>query len=95
MLHHVVKRRSIVLTVVVEVEKLRHVLGRTSRVTRVREASVGVSQLIKEGVNHGFNGGQALCRCVFEELGNEIDGAWVGLAEDLVGWVSKNSGCKQ
>ena len=82
-LHHVVEGKNIVLTVVVEVEELRHVLGRTSRVARVGEASVGISQLIEEGVNHGFNGGQTLCRCVFEKLGNEIDGAWVGLAEDL------------
>lgn len=76
---------------VVEVEELRHVLGRTSRVARVRESSVRVSQLIEEGVNHGLNGGQTLCRCVFEELGNEIDGAGVGLTEDLFELVSKNS----
>lgn len=68
---------------VVEVEELRHVLGGTSRVARVRESGVGVSQLVEEGVNHGFNGGQTLCRRVLKELGNEIDGTRVSLAEDL------------
>lgn len=68
---------------VVEVEELRQILGCTSRVTRIGESSVGVSQLIEEGVDHGLDGGQTLCRCVFEELRNEIDGAGIGLAEDL------------
>ena len=68
---------------VVEVEELRHVLGGTSRVTGVRESGVGVSQLVEEGMNHGFNGGQTLCRRVLKELGNKIDGTGVGLAEDL------------
>jgi len=69
--------------VVVEVEQLGHVLGGTSRVTGIRETSVGISQLIKEGVNHGLNGRQTLCRCVLEKLGNEVDGAGISLAEDL------------
>jgi hypothetical protein len=82
MLHHIVTK-IVFLTVVVEVEQLRHVLGGTSRVARIRESGVGVSQLVEEGVDHGFNGGQTLCRRVFEELGDKIDGTWVGLAEDL------------
>ena len=75
--------KKIFLTMVVEVEELRHVLGGTSRVARVGESGVGVSQLVEEGVNHGFNGGQTLCRRVLKELGNEIDGTRVSLAEDL------------
>lgn len=78
-----IQRGLVTRTVVVEVEQLGHILGGTSRVTRVREASVGVSQLIEEGVDHGFNGRQTLCRCVLEKLGNEVDGAGVSLAEDL------------
>lgn len=70
---------------VVEVEELRQVLGCTSRVTRIGESSVRVSQLIEEGVDHGLDSGQTLCRCVFEKLRNEIDGAGIGLAEDLFG----------
>jgi hypothetical protein len=81
--------------VVVEVEELRQVLGCTSRVTRIRESSVRVSQLIKEGVDHSLDSGQTLCRCVFEKLRNEIDGAGIGLAEDLFGSVSKDSECDQ
>lgn len=81
----------LLLTVVVEVEELRHVLGGASWVARIRESGVGISQLIEEGVNHGFNGGQALCRRVLEELGNEIDGTGIGLAEDLLKCVSGNS----
>lgn len=71
------------LTVVVEVEEFRHVLGGTSRVAGVRESGVGISQLVEEGMDHGFNGGQTLCRRVLKELGNKIDGTGVGLAEDL------------
>lgn len=69
---------------VVEVEELGHVLGGTSGVTRIRESGVGISQLVEEGVNHGFDGRQTLCRCVLEELGNKINGTGVCLAEDLM-----------
>jgi hypothetical protein len=86
MLHHIVTEK-VFLTVVVEVEQLRHVLGGTSRVARIGESSAGVSQFIEEGVDHGFNGGQTLCRRVLEELGDKINGTWVGLAEDL--WTCK------
>jgi len=71
------------LTVVVEVKEFRHVLGGTSWVARIRESGVRISQLVEEGMNHGFNGGQTLRRRVLEKLGNEIDGTGISLAEDL------------
>jgi hypothetical protein len=80
---HIIITEIVLLTMVVEVEELRHVLGGTSWVARIRESGVRISQLVEEGVDHGFNGGQTLCRRVLEKLRNEIDGTGVGLAEDL------------
>ena len=64
-----------VLTVVVEVEKLRHILGCSARVTGIRESGVGIPQLVKEGMDHSFNSRQTLRRSVFEKLGNKVNSA--------------------
>lgn len=50
-----------------EVEELRHLLGSTSSMTRVRETTVRSTQLVKEGVNHGVDRGKTLSGSVLEK----------------------------
>ena len=52
--------------VVGEVEEGGEVLGGPVRVPRVREAGVGVAELVEEGVHHCFHGGEALRRRVLQ-----------------------------
>ena len=56
------------LTVVAELEKVGHVLGRPAGVTRIGQLDVGVPQLVKERVHHSVNRGQTLRRRVLEEF---------------------------
>ena len=58
----------LVLTVVVEVKKLGHILGRAARVTRVRESGVGIPQFIEEWMNHRIYSRQALRRSILKKL---------------------------
>lgn len=71
------------LTVVVEVEEGRQIPHSAVGVARIGQTRVGVPQLIEEWVHHGINGGKSLCRCVFQQLGDQIDSAGIGFAENL------------
>jgi len=73
-----------------EVEKLGQLLCRTVCVARIGQPCVGVTQLVEEWMNHCIDGRQSLCRCVLEELGDQIDGIWLCLAEDLGGKLVSN-----
>lgn len=70
-------------TMMVEVEQIRQLLGRSIRVTRIREPRFGVANFVKEGMNHCINGGQALRRCVLEQFRDEVNRIRISLAEDL------------
>jgi hypothetical protein len=50
---------------------------------RVGQSSAGVSQLIEEGLDHGINGRQSLCRRVLQKSRNEVDGVMGRFAEHL------------
>ena len=56
------------LTVVSKLEKVGHVLGRATRVTRVGELDVGIPELVEEWVHHGLDSGQTLSRRVLEQF---------------------------
>jgi len=51
--------------------------------TRVGQPSVGISELIEEGLDHSINGRQSLCRRVLEKSRNEVDGIVGRFAEHL------------
>lgn len=55
---------------VVEIEEGRKILGTSIGMTRVGQARSRIPNLIKEGVDHGVNGRQALSRGVLEQLGD-------------------------
>lgn len=42
----------------------------------VREAAVGIAELVEEGVDHGIDGRETLSRRVFEQRGDQIDSLW-------------------
>jgi hypothetical protein len=66
-----------------EVVKFWHIPRGAVGVTRVRQTSAWVPQLIEEGVDHGINGRQPLSRRVFQQLGDQIDRIRIGLPEHL------------
>lgn len=66
-----------------EIVQLWQIAGGPVGVTRVWQACVGIPQLVKEWVDHGIDGRETLCRSVLEQLGDQIDGARVRLAENL------------
>lgn len=66
-----------------KVVQLWKVASGTIRVTRVGQAGAWIPQLVKEGMDHGIDSGETLCGSVFEQLGDEIDGIRISLAEDL------------
>jgi hypothetical protein len=53
------------------------------RVTRVRQPSTRIPPLVEEGLNHGINGRQSLCRRVLKKGGNEVDGVVGRFAKHL------------
>ena len=55
-------------TVVVELEKVGHVLRCAIGVARVGQLDVGIPELIEERVHHGLDSGQTLSRRVLEQL---------------------------
>lgn len=56
------------LTVVSELEKVGHVLGCATGVTRVGELDIGIPELIEEWVHHSLDSGQTLSRRVLEQF---------------------------
>lgn len=56
------------LTVVSELEKVGHVLGCATGVSRVGELDVGIPELIEERVYHSLDSGQTLSRRVLEQF---------------------------
>lgn len=71
-----------------EIEKSGQVFSAAVGMTRVRQSCARVPQLVEEGVDHGFNRGQALRRSVLEQLGDEIDRVGLGFAEHLTIYIS-------
>src|ERR1700761_426601 len=55
---------------------------------RVGQPSAGISQFIKEGLDHSINGRQSLCGCVLQKSRNEVDGVVGRFAEhlDIISW---------
>lgn len=66
-----------------EIKQVGQILENTRGVTRVGQLRAGIPQLIEEGVDHGVDRTQTLCRGVLEQLGNEVKRVLVSLAEDL------------
>ena len=60
----------------VEIEKTRQVLGTAIRMAGVGEAAVRITELVKEGVDHGIDGRETLSRGVLEQRGDQIDSLW-------------------
>ncbi len=67
-----------------EIEKGGQILDWAIWMTRVREAGRGLSQLVKEWVNHSIDGRQSLGGGILEEARNQLNGVRVSLAEDFV-----------
>ena len=67
-----------------EIKEGRQILDRAIWMTRIRESGRGLSQLIKEWVNHSVDGRQSLGGGILEEARNQLNGVRVSLAEDLV-----------
>jgi hypothetical protein len=68
---------------VIEIVEIWQVAHSAVGVTRVRQACVGIPQLVEEGVYHSVNGGKSLRRCVLQQLRDQVDSVRVSLAEDL------------
>lgn len=66
-----------------KVEKGGQILASTVLVSRIWQPGARVSELVEEGVDHGIDGGQALCRGVFEQARDEVDGIGVSFPENL------------
>jgi hypothetical protein len=85
------RRSECKLTMMSEVVQLRHVPGGSVRVARVWQACVGISQFVKERVNHGVDGRQTLCWRVFKEFRDQIDGTRISLSEHLCTLLAKKA----
>lgn len=66
-----------------KVEKVRKILATTVRMSGIGQASIGISQLIKEWVYHRFDCRESLCGRVLEQARDQIDRVWIRLAENL------------
>lgn len=60
--------RGMQLTVVVELEEVRHVFRCAIGVARVGQLDVGIPELVEEWVHHGLDSGQTLSRRVLEQF---------------------------
>lgn len=66
-----------------EVKKLGHVLGSPGGVARVREATLRLTKLVEERMDHGIDGRKTLGRGVLQQQRDQIDCVGAGLAEHL------------
>ena len=66
-----------------EVKQVWELSCRPSRVTRVRQPSTKIPQLVKERLDHCINGRQSLCWRVLKKGGNEVDGVVGRFAKHL------------
>lgn len=67
-----------------EVKEIWQVSQLTSSMTRIRQLSVRIPELVEEGMYHCVDGSLTLSWCVLEQSGDEIDSIGVSLSEDLV-----------
>jgi len=72
------------LTMAREIKECGQILDWAIWMTRIRKSGRGISQLIKEWVNHSINGRQSLGGSVLEQARNQLNGVRISLAEDLV-----------
>ena len=72
------------LTMTRKVEQGGKIPDLTRPMSRIREPRAGITELFEEGVHHSINSGQAFCRGIFEQPGDQVDGIRVRLAENLV-----------
>ena len=75
--------RTITRTMPGEIKKIGKLPCCPGRVTRVRQPSIRISQLVEEGLNHGIDGRKSLCRRVLEKGRNEINGVVRRFAKHL------------
>jgi hypothetical protein len=71
------------LTMTVKVEQRRQILHGTIGMAGVWELGVGVSELIKEWMTHGLDGGETLGGSILEKTRDQVDRFRRGFAEDL------------
>jgi hypothetical protein len=71
-------------TVVSEVKEVWQVSQLASSMAGIGQLSVGIPELVEEGVHHGVNGSLTFGWCVLQQSGDEVDSISVGLSEDLV-----------
>lgn len=86
------RRQKVGLTMASKVEEFRKITKLTRSMSGIGQLGLGITQLVEEGVDHGVDGRLSLCRGIFEQLGDEIDGVGISLAEDLAEGVRLDLG---
>ena len=81
------------LTVSREVEEIGQLPGETTGMTGVWKTRVRISQLVKEGMDHGVNRGEPLGGGIFEEGADKVDGIMGSFAENLRETISNPVPC--
>ena len=71
-----------------EIKKIGELPCCPGGMTRVRQPSIRIPQLVEEGLDHSINGRQSLGRRVLKKGGNEVDGVVGRFPEylDIISW---------